>query len=84
MKTPSGTLSFVRMSMWVAALVIGVGFYGIVRAQSGERAANIVIPLRPVAPLSSVQVPSVYGLEGILADRVAAIQLGKALFWDMQ
>jgi len=29
-------------------------------------------------------VPPVFGIEGILADKTAAIQLGKALFWDMQ
>src|SRR6185312_4113734 len=45
---------------------------------------TIVLPLRPVAPLSTVVVPSVFGIEGILADKTAAIQLGKALFWDMQ
>src|ERR1043166_8578938 len=43
----------------------------------------MVIPLRPLAPLS-VPIPPVFGMEGILADRAAAIQLGKALFWDMQ
>jgi cytochrome c peroxidase len=71
--------------MGVSALVVVLGFYGIVRAQSGSLPEQgIVIPIRPVAALSSVPVPGVFGLEGILADRTAAIQLGKALFWDMQ
>jgi cytochrome c peroxidase len=70
------------MLMTVTMIVIALGFYGMVRAQSG--APTVTIPLRPLASLSSVQVPPVFGLEGILADRTAAIQLGKALFWDMQ
>jgi cytochrome c peroxidase len=37
-----------------------------------------------MAPLSSVPVPPVFGMDGILADKTAAIALGKALFWDMQ
>src|SRR6185312_2421942 len=34
--------------------------------------------------LSSVPIPPVFGMEGIIADKTAAIELGKALFWDMQ
>ena len=55
------------------------------RAQSGGLPEQgMVIPLRPLAPLSTVPVPPVFGMEGILADKTAAIELGKALFWDMQ
>ncbi len=71
--------------MWVVAVVVAVGYYGHVRAQSGAGGSqSLVIPLRPIAPLSTVPVPPVFGMEGILADKTAAIALGKALFWDMQ
>jgi cytochrome c peroxidase len=54
-----------------------------VRAQSPTTTLNVV-PLRPLAPLSSVPVPEVPGLSDYVADKAAAIALGKALFWDMQ
>ncbi len=83
MKAPSGTvLAFFRIFTCACAVVVALGYYGHVRAQSGS--GSIVIPLRPLAPLSSVPVPPVFGLEGIIADKNAAAQLGKALFWDMQ
>ncbi len=83
MKPSSGTLAFVRIFVWVVAIVVALGYYGHVRAQAGA-SQTVVIPLRPLAALSSVPVPPVFGLEGIVADKTAAIQLGKALFWDMQ
>src|SRR5579871_266394 len=82
MKPSSGTLWFLRIFVGVVALVFAVGYYGHVRAQSGT--GSVRVPLRPLAPLSSVPIPPVFGMEGILADKTAAIQLGKALFWDMQ
>src|SRR5215470_2420001 len=84
MKRSSGRSAFLRILACVAALVVAVGYFGHVRAQSAGNAPTIVIPLRPLAPLSTVPVPPVFGIEGILADKTAAIQLGKALFWDMQ
>ena len=85
MKPSSGTSAFLRVFVSVVAIVVALGYYGHVRAQS-ERlpGQGMVIPLRPLGPLSSVPIPSVFGLEGIMADRTAAIELGKALFWDMQ
>jgi cytochrome c peroxidase len=80
----SGTLFFIRICAGVLATVAGVGYYGHVRAQSTTASGQIVLPLRPMAALSSVPVPPVFGIEGILADKTAAIALGKALFWDMQ
>jgi len=68
----------------VVALVVVFGYYGHVRAQSAFLNGQMVVPLRPLGPLSAVPVPAVFGMEGILADKTAAIQLGKALFWDMQ
>ncbi len=82
MKPSSGTLWFLRVFVSVVALVFAVGYYGHVRAQSGT--GSVRVPLRPLAPLSSVPIPPVFGMEVILADKTAAIELGKALFWDMQ
>lgn len=84
MKPSSGTLAFARIVACVVAILVAAGYYSHVRAQSGGTPAQIVIPLRPLAPLSSVPIPPVFGMEGIIADRNAAAQLGKALFWDMQ
>ncbi|MGE5323158.1 MAG: cytochrome c peroxidase [Actinomycetota bacterium] len=88
MKPSSGnTRAFLRIFSWAIAIVVALGYYGRVRAQS-ERGSlpeqGMVIPIRPLAALSSVPVPPVFGMEGILADKTAAIELGKALFWDMQ
>jgi cytochrome c peroxidase len=82
MKRSSGTRAFVRVFVWVVAIVVALGYYGHVRAQSGV--GSVVVPLRPLGPLSSVPIPPVFGIEGIVADKTAAVQLGKALFWDMQ
>ncbi|HEY4677462.1 MAG TPA: cytochrome c peroxidase, partial [Candidatus Angelobacter sp.] len=82
MKPSSGTFWFLRIFVGVVALVFAVGYYGHVRAQSGT--GSVRVPLRPLAPLSSVPIPPVFGMEGIIADKTAAIELGKALFWDMQ
>src|SRR6476660_4068536 len=84
MKPSSGTLAFFRIFICVLAIVAALGYYGHVRAQSTNARGQIILPLRPMAPLSSVPVPPVYGMDGILADKTAAIALGKALFWDMQ
>src|SRR5215467_716136 len=84
MKRSSGRCAFLRIFVCVAALIVAVGYFGHVRAQSAGNAPTVVIPLRPLAPLSTVPVPPVFGIEGILADKSAAIVLGKALFWDMQ
>jgi cytochrome c peroxidase len=72
-----------RIAGAVVMFVAALGFYGHhVRAQS--TAATNVIPLRPLAPLSTVPVPDVPGLSNYVANRTAAIALGKTLFWDMQ
>ncbi|HEV7552219.1 MAG TPA: cytochrome c peroxidase [Candidatus Angelobacter sp.] len=85
MKPSSGTLALVRIFVWVVAITVALGYFAHVRAQSSRLAEQgMVIPLRPLAPLSTVPVPPVFGMDGILADKTAAIELGKALFWDMQ
>src|SRR5215469_13999786 len=82
MKPTSGIRAFTRIGAWVVAIVVALGYYGHVKAQSGV--GSVVIPLRPLAPLSSVPIPPVFGVEGIVADKQAAIELGKAFFWDSQ
>ena len=90
MKPSSGTVWFLRIFVGVVAIVFAVGYYGHVRAQAVDNspdpsgAGSVRVPLRPLAPLSSVPIPPVFGMEGIIADKTAAIELGKALFWDMQ
>jgi cytochrome c peroxidase len=89
MKPSSGTVWFLRIFVGVVAIVFAVGYYGHVRAQAIDDSnpsgtGSVRVPLRPLAPLSSVPIPPVFGMEGIIADKTAAIELGKALFWDMQ
>src|SRR5215470_9718362 len=85
MKRASGTRTFLRIFAFVVVVVVSIGYYRHVRAHNGGLPEQgMVIPLRPLAPLATVPVPPVFGMEGILADKTAAIQLGKALFWDMQ
>jgi cytochrome c peroxidase len=73
-----------RIAACTAASVVALGYYTHVRAQEGNSANTIVLPLRPLTSLANVPVPPIFGVEGIVADKSAAIQLGKALFWDMQ
>ncbi len=84
MRRFSGPKTFFRILVCVSGIILAVGYYSHVRAQQGLAGQGMVIPLRPLAPLSSVPVPEVFGMDGILANKAAAIQLGKALFWDMQ
>jgi cytochrome c peroxidase len=88
MKPSSGTLWFLRIFVCVIALVFAVGYYGHIRAQATgsnpSGGGSVRVPLRPLAALSTVPIPPVFGMEGIIADKTAAIELGKALFWDMQ
>ena len=84
MRLTSGSPGFLRILVAVVAIAVVLGYFGHIRAQESNNPGTMKIPLRPMAPLSSVPVPAVFGMEGIMADRTAAIQLGKALFWDMQ
>ncbi len=82
MRRSSGIRIAIRVFTGVLVTVVALGYYSHVRAQSGV--GSVRVPLRPLAPLSSVPIPPVFGIEGIVNDKTAAIQLGKALFWDMQ
>jgi cytochrome c peroxidase len=73
-----------RILACALAILCAVGYYSRVRAQEGNAPGLMRVPLRPLGPLSAVPLPPVFGMEGIVLDRAAAIQLGKALFWDMQ
>ncbi|HKW74947.1 MAG TPA: cytochrome c peroxidase [Terriglobales bacterium] len=88
MKRSSGTLALLRVFVGAVLVIAGLGYYAHVRAQSNDNnpsgVGSVIVPLRPLAPLSSVPVPPVFGIEGIVADKTAAIELGKTLFWDMQ
>src|SRR6185437_1284661 len=64
-------------------IIVTLGYYRHVRAQ-GNNPAPKVVPIRPLAPLSSVPIPDVPGLSDFVANKDAAIALGKTLFWDMQ
>src|ERR1700739_1489311 len=84
MKAPSARLLWIfRITTAVAIIIATAGYFGRVRAQNAT-ATPQVIPLRPLAPLSSVPIPDVPGISDYVADKNAAIALGKALFWDMQ
>ena len=78
-----GSFRTLRITALSVATIVAISYYGHVRAQSGTPKAN-VIPLRPLAPLSSVPVPDVPGLSDFVANKAEAIALGKTLFWDMQ
>jgi cytochrome c peroxidase len=84
MRSSSGNPGLLRIFIAVVAISAALGYFGHVRAQESNNPGTMKIPLRPMAPLSSVAIPPVFGIEGLLADKMAAIQLGKALFWDMQ
>src|SRR6185437_1253660 len=85
MKPSSGTRAIMRVCTSALVVLSALAYYSIVRAQSSALpSGTVVLPLRPLAPLSSVPIPPVFGLEGIVADKSAVAQLGKALFWDMQ
>jgi len=84
MKPSSGPAVLSRVVSCALGILAALGFYAHVVAQNNPSAGTIVLPLRPLAPLSSVPIPPVYGLQGIVADKQAAAELGKALFWDMQ
>src|SRR5690349_17701692 len=80
---PTRTFRIVRTLALSITTVIAFGYYSHVRAQSNTPAPKVV-PIRPLAPLSSVPIPDVPGLSDYVADKNAAIALGKTLFWDMQ
>src|SRR5690242_7841041 len=85
----------IRSVSWVAALLLLVWLLLVCLIGRGATATlpPPAAPLppaprpegtRPPAPLRIVPVPQPDQLDQFVADRAAAIRLGKALFWDMQ
>ena len=62
----------------------------VVRGAAAQTFPHVPDPPRPAdlpslpADLRSVPIPEPLGLDAFVKDRAAAVQLGKALFWDMQ
>ena len=67
-----------KSSMTIATLVATAVLAGhVVEAQ-------VPLPFQPLAPLKTVGIPEPDTLNDYVKDKVAAIALGKSLFWDMQ
>lgn len=77
MRSSSGNPGLLRIFIAVVAISAALGYFGHVRAQESNNPGIMKIPLRPMAPLSSVAVPPVFGIEGLLADKMAAIPVGQ-------
>lgn len=74
-----------KMAIFTVIVVCAVfGTLTYVGAQSIAPPNSAVIPVRPLAALSTVPTPAVPELGTYVANKTAAIALGKALFWDMQ
>jgi cytochrome c peroxidase len=74
-------LGAVGLTMGTLGLAVAGGVFlgGGVTAQTAPPP-----PPRPIAPLKTVAVPEPPNLGDFVRDKTAAIQLGKALFWDPQ
>jgi cytochrome c peroxidase len=78
-----------RSFSWMAALLLLVWLIFVCLIARGATATlpppvPSPAPISPPAPLRTVLVPEPAQLDQFVADRAAAIRLGKALFWDMQ
>lgn len=61
-----------RIAALTKTTIVALGHFGHVRAQSSNAAPNVV-PIRPLAPLSSVPVPDVPELNDYVANKEAAM-----------
>ncbi|PYQ69602.1 MAG: cytochrome-c peroxidase, partial [Acidobacteria bacterium] len=78
--TPHGARAIrERIFLPLVLLAVAIVAAAIVRAQVPPPD-----PPKPLASLKTVPVPEPADLARFVADKVSAIQLGKALFWDMQ
>jgi len=78
-----------RSFSWMAALLLLVWLIFVCLIARGATATlppplPSPAPIPPPSPLRTVPVPEPDQLDQFVADRAAAIRLGKALFWDMQ
>src|SRR5512146_1264666 len=77
-----------RSGVVLTLAAIGCFFlmYSHLGAQSTTSNGSVrtVVPLRPLAALSTVPTPDVPELKDYVTNSAALVVLGKALFWDMQ
>lgn len=67
------------------AVLAGSASFGVTQAVAPDPATTRMLALDAgLGSLSEVPVPEVPGLDAIVADEAVLVQLGKALFWDMQ
>jgi len=74
------SFSFLR----ILPLFLAVTLISALQANAQGAPGTNVIPLRPLAALSTVPVPTDPNIKAYISNNAAAIALGKALFWDMQ
>lgn len=73
------------LTCWkVQGFVLAVILALLAAAPAAYGQGNVIPPPRPLESLKNVPVPLPSNLDDFVKDRVAAIMLGKALFWDMQ
>jgi cytochrome c peroxidase len=75
----SGRLAVCGVATAVTGLVLIVGTLGTAAAQTAPPPT-----VRPLGSLKAVPVPEPPNLTDFVQNKAAALQLGKALFWDMQ
>ncbi|MHC5747396.1 MAG: cytochrome-c peroxidase [Nostoc sp.] len=74
---PNGIVSKLSKTITIAAIVVAAVI-------AGNTVSAQVTAFPPLASLKTVSVPEPDNLGDFIKDKVAAIKLGKALFWDMQ
>ena len=74
---PNGLVSRLSKTITIAAIVVAAVI-------AGNTVSAQVTALPPLASLKTVSVREPDNLGDFVKDKVAAIKLGKALFWDMQ
>src|SRR5215212_7805865 len=63
---------------------LATGLLGAIAVATAQTSVLLVFDTAPPASLSTVPVSEPPNLSDFVADKAAAIRLGKALFWDMQ
>jgi cytochrome c peroxidase len=63
---------------------LATGLLGAIALATAQTSPPLEFDIRPPASLKTVAVPEPPNLSDFVADKAAAIRLGKALFWDMQ
>src|SRR4051812_40845655 len=63
---------------------LAAGLLGAIALATAQSSTSLEFDVPPPASLKTVSVPEPPNLSDFVADKAAAIRLGKALFWDMQ